>query len=143
MSERFILFVKVFLYKRGQGAGRAFYSSGDLKVFYDGEKTKDSCLEVVYRMYWLCYQIHTYEKTQVSLVHGISMGGGASFMVPMKFSIVTEKTLMIDMFLLPQKLAELEKRLISLNSGDENDVRSVVEEFSSEVKLDEDIILNK
>lgn len=29
---------------------------------------------------------------QVSLVHGIAMGGGASFMVPMKFSVVTEKT---------------------------------------------------
>lgn len=29
---------------------------------------------------------------QVSLVHGISMGGGASLMVPMKFSVVTEKT---------------------------------------------------
>ncbi|CAN7137530.1 unnamed protein product [Brassica rapa subsp. narinosa] len=54
--------------------------------------TEDSCLEVVYRMYWLCYHIHTYKKTQVSLVNGISMGGGASLMVPMKFSVVTEKT---------------------------------------------------
>lgn len=26
---------------------------------------EDSCLEVVYRMYWLCYHIHTYKKTQV------------------------------------------------------------------------------
>jgi hypothetical protein len=25
----------------------------------------DSCLEVVYRMYWLCYHIHTYKKTTV------------------------------------------------------------------------------
>ncbi|GLT64288.1 hypothetical protein SLA2020_367920 [Shorea laevis] len=62
-----------------KGAGRAF-SAGD------------SCLEVVYRMYWLCYHIHTYKKTQVALVNGISMGGGASLMVPMKFSVVTEKT---------------------------------------------------
>ncbi|KAF5458659.1 hypothetical protein F2P56_022672 [Juglans regia] len=61
-------------------------------MFYDGRKSKDSCLEVVYRMYWLCYHIHTYKKTQVALVHGISMGGGASLMVPMKFSVVTEKT---------------------------------------------------
>ncbi|KAG6404932.1 hypothetical protein SASPL_132509 [Salvia splendens] len=29
---------------------------------------------------------------KVALVHGISMGGGASLMVPMKFSVVTEKT---------------------------------------------------
>ncbi|KAG7653306.1 ClpP/crotonase-like domain superfamily [Arabidopsis suecica] len=75
-----------------KGAGRAFSAGGDLKVFYHGQESKDSCLEVVYRMYWLCYHIHTYKKTQVSLVNGISMGGGASLMVPMKFSVVTEKT---------------------------------------------------
>lgn len=173
-----------------KGAGRAFSAGGDLKVFYDGRKSKDSCLEVVYRMYWLCYHIHTYKKTQVALVHGISMGGGASFMVPMKFSVVTEKTVfatpeasfgfhtdcsfsyihshlpgrlgeflaltggrlngkelvtagLATHFVPSEKLAELEKRLISLNSGDENAVRSVIEEFSSEVELDEDSILNK
>ncbi|EOA37916.1 hypothetical protein CARUB_v10009384mg [Capsella rubella] len=75
-----------------KGAGRAFSAGGDLKMFYHGRDSKDSCLEVVYRMYWLCYHIHTYKKTQVSLVDGISMGGGASLMVPMKFSVVTEKT---------------------------------------------------
>ncbi|XP_050226291.1 3-hydroxyisobutyryl-CoA hydrolase-like protein 5 [Mercurialis annua] len=75
-----------------KGAGRAFSAGGDLKMFYDGRTSKDSCLEVVYRMYWLCYHIHTYKKTQVALVNGISMGGGASLMVPMKFSVVTEKT---------------------------------------------------
>ncbi|KAG5404483.1 hypothetical protein IGI04_010602 [Brassica rapa subsp. trilocularis] len=75
-----------------KGAGRAFSAGGDLKMFYDGRDLKDSCLEVVYKMYWLCYHIHTYKKTQVSLVNGISMGGGASLMVPMKFSVVTEKT---------------------------------------------------
>ncbi|KAL8253656.1 hypothetical protein R6Q59_031877 [Mikania micrantha] len=75
-----------------KGAGRAFSAGGDLKMFYNGRKSKDSCLEVVYRFYWLCYHIHTYKKPQVALVHGISMGGGASLMVPMKFSVVTEKT---------------------------------------------------
>ncbi|CAL8993042.1 unnamed protein product [Prunus brigantina] len=74
------------------GSGRAFSAGGDLKMFYDGRNSKDSCLEVAYRMYWLGYHIHTYKKTQVALVHGISMGGGASLMVPMKFSAVTEKT---------------------------------------------------
>lgn len=84
--------------------------------------SEDPSLEVVYRFYWLCYHIHTYKKTQVpssltsyaleeavnaykkthstyyywsyqvALVHGISMGGGASLMIPMKFSVVTEKT---------------------------------------------------
>ncbi|XP_059453485.1 uncharacterized protein LOC132184021 [Corylus avellana] len=50
-----------------KGAGRAFSAGGDLKMFYDGRNTKDSCLEVVYRMYWLCYHIHTYKKTQIKM----------------------------------------------------------------------------
>ncbi|KAB5568416.1 hypothetical protein DKX38_002209 [Salix brachista] len=173
-----------------KGAGRAFSAGGDLRMFYDGRTSEDSCLEVVYRMYWLCHHIHTYKKTQVALVHGISMGGGASLMVPMKFSVVTEKTVfstpeasigfhtdcgfsymlsrlpghlgeflaltgarlngkelvaagMATHFVPLEKLPELEKRLISLNSGDENAVRSVIEEFSVDVQLDEGSVLNK
>ncbi|KAF5458657.1 hypothetical protein F2P56_022670 [Juglans regia] len=173
-----------------KGAGRAFSAGGDLKMFYDGRKSKDSCLEVVYRMYWLCYHIHTYKKTQVALVHGISMGGGASLMVPMKFSVVTEKTVfstpeasigfhtdcgfsyilshlpghlgeflaltgarlngkelvaagLATHFVPSEKLPELEKHLISLNSGDKNAVKSAIEEFSVDVQLDENSILNK
>ncbi|RWR97390.1 3-hydroxyisobutyryl-CoA hydrolase-like protein 5 [Cinnamomum micranthum f. kanehirae] len=153
-------------------------------------KANDSCLEVVYRMYWLCYHIHTYKKTQVALVHGIVMGGGGSLTVPLKFSVVTEKTVFAvpeasigfhtdcsfsyilshlpghlgeylaltgarlngkDMvaaglathFVPSEKLAELEKRLISLNSGNEIAVKSVIEEFSLDVKPDEESILNK
>ncbi|KHG10034.1 hypothetical protein F383_15906 [Gossypium arboreum] len=173
-----------------KGAGRAFSAGGDLKMFYEGRKSKDSCLEVVYRMYWLCYHIHTYKKTQVALVQGISMGGGASLMVPMKFSVVTEKTVfatpeasigfhvdcgfsymlshlpghlgeylaltgarlngkelvvagLATHFVPLEKLPELEKRLISLNVGDENSVKATIEEFSLHVQLDEDSILNK
>nr|AFK44259.1 unknown [Lotus japonicus] len=173
-----------------KGAGRAFCAGGDLRVFYDGRKTKDSCLEVVYRFYWLCYHIKTYKKTQVALVHGISMGGGAALMAPMKFSVVTEKTVfatpeasfgfhtdcgfsynhsrlpghlgeylalsgarlngkelvaagLATHFVSSEQIDELEKRLISSNSGDENAVRSVIEEFSLEVKIDEESILNK
>ncbi|KAJ6337157.1 hypothetical protein OIU76_006933 [Salix suchowensis] len=173
-----------------KGAGRAFSAGGDLRMFYDGRTSEDSCLEVVYRMYWLCHHIHTYKKTQVALVHGISMGGGASLMVPMKFSVVTEKTVfstpeasigfhtdcgfsymlsrlpghlgeflaltgarlngkelvaagMATHFVPLEKLPELEKRLISLNSGDENAVKSVIEEFSVDVQLDEGSVLNK
>lgn len=173
-----------------KGAGRAFSAGGDLKMFFDGRKTRDSCLEVVYRMYWLCYHIHTYKKTQVSLVHGISMGGGASLMVPMKFAVVTEKTIfstpeasigfhtdcgfsymlshlpghlgeflaitgarlngkelvaagLATHFVPSEKLPELEKRLISLNSGYRNAVKSVIEEFSLDVQIDEESALNK
>ncbi|XVF20949.1 hypothetical protein REPUB_Repub12eG0048000 [Reevesia pubescens] len=159
-------------------------------MFYDGRKSKDSCLEVVYRMYWLCYHIHTYKKTQVALAQGISMGGGASLMVPMKFSVVTEKTVfatpeasigfhvdcgfsymlshlpgrlgeylaltgarlngkelvaagLATHFVPLERLPELEKHLISLNSGDENAVKATIEEFSLHVQLDEDSVLNK
>lgn len=77
-----------------KGAGRAFSAGGDLKMFYDGRMLEDSCLEVVYRMYWLLHHIHTYKKIQVALVHGMSVGGGASLMIPMKFSVVTEKTVL-------------------------------------------------
>lgn len=50
---------------------------------------------------------------------------------------------MILTFSVYQQIDELEKRLISLNSGDENAVRSVIEEFSLEVKIGEESILNK
>lgn len=173
-----------------KGAGRAFSAGGDLRVFYEGKKSKDSCLEVVYRMYWLCYHIHTYKKTLVALVNGITMGGGASLMVPMKFSVVTEKTVfatpeaaigfhtdcgfsymhsrlpghlgeflaltgtrlngqelvaagLATHFVSSEKLPELEKRLINLNKGDHNAVKSLIEEFCSEVQIDAGSVLNK
>ncbi|KAL5165062.1 3-hydroxyisobutyryl-CoA hydrolase-like protein 5 [Glycine soja] len=135
-------------------------------------------------------QLNAISPELVALVHGISMGGGAALMVPLKFSVVTEKTVfatpeasfgfhtdcgfsyyhsrlpgylgeylaltggrlsgkeivavgVATHFVPSEKIVELEKRLISLNSGDENAVRSVIEEFSSEVKLDEESILNK
>ncbi|KAL4574118.1 hypothetical protein LXL04_020942 [Taraxacum kok-saghyz] len=173
-----------------KGAGRAFSSGGDLKMFYDGRTSKDSCLEVVYRFYWLCYHIHTYKKPQVALVHGISMGGGASLMVPIKFSVVTEKTVFatpeasigfhtdcgfsyilsrlpghlgeyialtgarlsgaelvaakLATHLVPlDKLSMLESRLVSLNSGDEEAVKSAIEEFSLSVQISEESVLSK
>ncbi|KAL3821338.1 hypothetical protein ACJIZ3_007243 [Penstemon smallii] len=173
-----------------KGSGRAFSAGGDLKMFYDGRTSKDPNLEVVYRMYWLCYHIHTYKKTEVALVHGISMGGGASLMVPMKFSVVTEKTVfatpeasigfhtdcsfsyilsrlpghlgeylgltgarlngkelvaagLVTHFVPSEKLLELENRLINLNSGEQNAVKSAIEEYSTDVQIDEKSVLNK
>nr|XP_027065098.1 3-hydroxyisobutyryl-CoA hydrolase-like protein 5 isoform X3 [Coffea arabica] len=173
-----------------KGAGRAFSAGGDLRMFYDGRTSRDSCLEVVYRMYWLCYHIHTYKKTQVALVQGISMGGGASLMVPLKFSVVTEKAVfatpeasigfhtdcgfsymlsrlpghlgeylaltgarlsgkelvaagLATHFVPSEKLPELEKRLVSLNNGAETAVKSTIEEFSSDVQIDEESVLKK
>ncbi|KAK9285152.1 hypothetical protein L1049_024337 [Liquidambar formosana] len=131
-----------------------------------------------------------YKKTQVALVHGISMGGGASLMVPLKFSVVTEKTVfstpeasigfhtdcgfsymlshlpghlgeylaltgarlngkelvasgLATHFVPSEKMPELEKHLISLNSGDENSVKSAIEEFSMDIQIDGESVLNK
>ncbi|XP_039121210.1 3-hydroxyisobutyryl-CoA hydrolase-like protein 5 [Dioscorea cayenensis subsp. rotundata] len=172
-----------------KAVGRAFSAGGDLKMFYAG-KTDDSCLEVVYRMYWLCYHIHTYKKTAVALVNGIAMGGGAAMAVPLKFTVVTEKTIfavpeatiglhtdcsfsyilprlpghlgeylaltgarlngkemiaigLATHFVPSEKLDELEKRLVSLNSGDEVAIKAVIEEFSLEVQPDEESIVHK
>uniref|UniRef100_A0A7N0ZWN7 3-hydroxyisobutyryl-CoA hydrolase n=1 Tax=Kalanchoe fedtschenkoi TaxID=63787 RepID=A0A7N0ZWN7_KALFE len=173
-----------------KGAGRAFSAGGDLKTFYAGKDSRDSCLEVVYRYFWLCHHIQTYKKTTVALVHGISMGGGAALMVPMKFSVVTEKTVfatpeaaigyhtdcafsymhprlpgrlgeflaltgtrlngkelvaigLATHFVPLEKLSELEKRLIALNSGDESLVKSLIEEFSENVEIDENSVLKR
>jgi len=172
-----------------KGAGRAFSAGGDLKMFYEG-KSNDSCLEVVYRMYWLCYHIHTYKKTMVALVNGLVMGGGAAMVAPLKFAVVTEKTIfatpeasvglhtdcsfsyihsrlpgylgeylaltgarlsakemisagLATHFVSSEKLEELEKRLLDLDTGAESAVRAVIEEFSTDVQTDEDSILNK
>ncbi|XP_020099305.1 3-hydroxyisobutyryl-CoA hydrolase-like protein 5 [Ananas comosus] len=172
-----------------KGAGRAFCAGGDLKMFYEG-RSDDSCLEVVYRMYWLCYHIHTYKKTAVALAHGIVMGGGGAMVVPLKFSVVTEKTVfalpeagvglhtdcsfsyilsrlpghlgeylaltgarlngkemvaagLATHFVPSDRLHELEQRLVSLDSGDAPTVRAVIEEFSLDVRPEEESILNK
>ncbi|RWR97205.1 3-hydroxyisobutyryl-CoA hydrolase-like protein 5 [Cinnamomum micranthum f. kanehirae] len=139
------------------GAGRGFSAGGDLKMFSDGRSVTFLQMIPVLR---LCIECTGYAITStpirrprycrkifpkinlvlipavaqlVALVHGIVMGGGGSLTVPLKFSVVTEKT----------KLAELEKRLMSLNSGNEIAVKSVIEEFSLDVKPDEESILNK
>uniref|UniRef100_A0A1D1ZIR9 3-hydroxyisobutyryl-CoA hydrolase n=1 Tax=Anthurium amnicola TaxID=1678845 RepID=A0A1D1ZIR9_9ARAE len=172
-----------------KGAGRSFSAGGDLKMFYEG-RSDDSCLEVVYKMYWLCYHIHTYRKTQVALVHGIVMGGGGALTVPSKFSVVTDKTVfavpeasighhtdcsfsyilshlpghlgeflaltgarlngkemiaagLATHFVPSEKLLELEEHLLSLNTGNENEVKMAIQEFSVDVKPDDESILNK
>ncbi|BBG99777.1 ATP-dependent caseinolytic protease/crotonase family protein, partial [Prunus dulcis] len=174
-----------------KGSGRAFSAGGDLKMFYDGRNSMKLLMTLLWqRIPAFGYHIHTYKKTQVALVHGISMGGGASLMVPMKFSVVTEKTVfatpeasigfhtdcgfsyilshlpghlgefialtgarlngkelvaagLATHFVPLEKLSDLEKRLISLNSGDENAVKAAIEEFAVEVQPDEESVLNK
>lgn len=51
--------------------------------------------------------------------------------------------LIFHIFSLFQKLADLEARLVRLDSGDVDVVRFTIEEFSEKVNLDKDSILNK
>lgn len=46
-------------------------------------------------------------------------------------------------FFVLQKLSDLEKHLVSLNSGDANAVKAAIEEFSVTVQPDEESVLNK
>ncbi|KAF9626353.1 hypothetical protein IFM89_032407 [Coptis chinensis] len=114
------VWVAVFLYKEGYWnypdwnlPTLLVYNNGAIKATYVGmhhfgrrcTPEDDSFLEVVYRMYWLCYHNHTYKKTQ--------------------------------------NLLNLEKRLLELNSGDVHVVKSVIQEFSSDVSPDDRSILHK
>ncbi|ONI17743.1 hypothetical protein PRUPE_3G176700 [Prunus persica] len=145
-----------------KGSGRAFSAGGDLKMFYDGRNSKDSCLEVAYRMYWLGYHIHTYKKTQVFATPEASIGFhtdcGFSYILSHlpghlgEFFALTGARLngkelvaagLATHFVPLEKLSDLEKRLISLNSGDENAVKAAIEEFAVEVQPDEESVLNK
>ncbi|KAL0362540.1 UNVERIFIED_CONTAM: 3-hydroxyisobutyryl-CoA hydrolase-like protein 5 [Sesamum calycinum] len=144
-----------------KGSGRAFSAGGDLKMFYDGRTSKDSNLEVVYRMYWLCYHIHTYKETR-----GFCNSRGIWFHTDCGFSYMLSRLPghlgeflgltgarlngaelvaagLATHFVPSEKLAELEKRLISLNSGEDNAVNSAIEEFSVNVQIDENSVLNK
>uniref|UniRef100_A0A453FIK0 3-hydroxyisobutyryl-CoA hydrolase n=1 Tax=Aegilops tauschii subsp. strangulata TaxID=200361 RepID=A0A453FIK0_AEGTS len=126
----------------------------------------------------------------VALVNGLVMGGGAAMVAPLKFAVVTEKTVfatpeasvglhtdcsfsyihsrlpgylgeylaltgarlnakemiaagLATHFVHSEKLEDLEKQLLNLNTGDESAVRAVIEEFSTDVQLDQESILNK
>lgn len=53
------------------------------------------------------------------------------------------KALSLASFTHFQKLADLEARLVNLDSGDTDVVRTTIEEFSEKVDVDKDSILNK
>eukprot|EP00252_Welwitschia_mirabilis_P009457 TRINITY_DN2203_c0_g2_i1.p1 TRINITY_DN2203_c0_g2~~TRINITY_DN2203_c0_g2_i1.p1 ORF type:complete len:359 (+),score=81.19 TRINITY_DN2203_c0_g2_i1:251-1327(+) len=170
-----------------KGAGRAFSAGGDLRMFYSG-RADDPNIEVVYRMYWLMYHLHTYKKCLVSLIHGLAIGGGAGLAVVANYSVATEKAVFstpeaslgfhtdvgfsythshlpgyvgeylaltgvqlnaeemisagLATYCVPsEKLPELEKQLKSLNAGDKNLVKDVIERFSIDVTLGENKIV--
>ncbi|KAF3493678.1 hypothetical protein DY000_02052002 [Brassica cretica] len=141
------------------GFGRRSFPANELKMFYDDQY---SGLKNVYRMYWLCYHIHTYKKTQdfatpeanfgfhiecgFSYIHSRLPGHLGEFLA-LTGAILNGKELvaigMATHFVPRAKVVALMARLARLDSGDTDVVRSTIEEFSEKVDLDKDSILNK
>ncbi|KAM0015767.1 putative 3-hydroxyisobutyryl-CoA hydrolase [Helianthus debilis subsp. tardiflorus] len=73
-----------------KGVGKAFCAGGAVSVFLN-VSWKEAAI-VFWTAYTLDYLIATYAKTQVSLIRGIVMGGGAAFAVHGRFRVVTDDT---------------------------------------------------
>jgi 3-hydroxyisobutyryl-CoA hydrolase len=83
--------VKLIILK---GTGRAFCAGGDVAaVVHDLKKGNwKSGAEFFGKEFTLNYLMATYNKPQVSLLHGIVMGGGAGASMHGRFRVVTENT---------------------------------------------------
>ncbi|PIA35611.1 hypothetical protein AQUCO_03500161v1 [Aquilegia coerulea] len=77
-----------------KGSGRAFCAGGDVVALYQSilnGKVED-CKEFFRTIYSLIYVVGTYLKPHVSILNGVTMGGGAGIAIPGMFRVVTEKT---------------------------------------------------
>ncbi|MFS7896886.1 putative 3-hydroxyisobutyryl-CoA hydrolase [Helianthus anomalus] len=73
-----------------KGEGKAFCAGGAISVLFNVSWKEAAILFST--AYTLDYLIATYAKTQVSLIKGIVMGGGAAFAVHGRFRVVTDDT---------------------------------------------------
>ncbi|KAJ0739783.1 putative 3-hydroxyisobutyryl-CoA hydrolase [Helianthus annuus] len=73
-----------------KGEGKAFSAGGAVSVLLNVSWKEAAILFST--AYALDYLIATYAKTQVSLIRGIVMGGGAAFAVHGRFRVVTDDT---------------------------------------------------
>ncbi|CAG5105872.1 Oidioi.mRNA.OKI2018_I69.chr1.g2529.t1.cds [Oikopleura dioica] len=75
--------------------GKAFCAGGDIKDLtlptYDGDY--DSGANFFREEYQLDYQLGTYSKPVISLIHGVVMGGGVGISCHTPIRVATEKTL--------------------------------------------------
>ncbi|KAJ0736853.1 putative 3-hydroxyisobutyryl-CoA hydrolase [Helianthus annuus] len=74
-----------------KGEGKAFSAGGAVSVLLNVSNWKEAAI-LFSTAYALDYLIATYAKTQVSLIRGIVMGGGAAFAVHGRFRVVTDDT---------------------------------------------------
>ncbi|URE25673.1 Enoyl-CoA hydratase/isomerase family [Musa troglodytarum] len=83
--------VKLLILK---GRGRAFCAGGDVAAIsrsvIEGHWTLGA--QIFWNEFILNYIIATYRKTQVSILNGIVMGGGAGLSIHGRFRVATEKT---------------------------------------------------
>ncbi|XP_043854632.1 3-hydroxyisobutyryl-CoA hydrolase, mitochondrial isoform X2 [Dromiciops gliroides] len=78
---------------KGTG-GKAFCAGGDVKAIFEAGKTKQKMAQEFFKEeYTLNSTIGTCQKPYVSLIDGITMGGGAGISVHGHFRVATEKTL--------------------------------------------------
>ncbi|XP_006840954.2 3-hydroxyisobutyryl-CoA hydrolase-like protein 1, mitochondrial, partial [Amborella trichopoda] len=77
-----------------KGSGRAFCGGGDVVRLYHllGEGKTEECKEFFYKSYGFMYLVGTYLKPHVSLLDGITMGGGGGISIPGTFRVATERT---------------------------------------------------
>jgi enoyl-CoA hydratase/carnithine racemase len=80
-----------------KGAGeKAFCAGGDVRSVYDAWERRDrDYMDAIFREeYELNYALSVYPKPYISLINGISMGGGLGISIHGSHRIVTEKTVM-------------------------------------------------
>ncbi|KAF5732902.1 exostosin family protein [Tripterygium wilfordii] len=77
-----------------KGSGRAFCAGGDIVSIFVlmNEGRVEDCKEFFRTLYTFIYLLGTYLKPHVSLLNGITMGGGAGVSIPGTFKVATNKT---------------------------------------------------
>ncbi|KAF6175419.1 hypothetical protein GIB67_036510 [Kingdonia uniflora] len=77
-----------------KGSGRAFCAGGDIVTLYHliNERKMEQCKDFFRSIYSFVYLVGTYLKPHVTLMDGVTMGGGAGISVPGTFRIATDKT---------------------------------------------------
>ncbi|XP_055815783.1 3-hydroxyisobutyryl-CoA hydrolase 1-like isoform X3 [Solanum dulcamara] len=75
-----------------KGHRRAFCAGGDVSIFFQNPGNWKIGANFLQKQYTLNYVMATYSKTQVSILNGIVMGGGAGASIHGRFRVATEKS---------------------------------------------------
>ncbi|XP_047314993.1 3-hydroxyisobutyryl-CoA hydrolase-like protein 1, mitochondrial [Impatiens glandulifera] len=77
-----------------KGSGRAFCAGGDVVYLYRtvNSGNLEDCKEFFRTLYSFMYLVGTYLKPHVSILNGVTMGGGAGISIPGTFKVATSRT---------------------------------------------------